>query len=931
MATTDRWLRASPFVAVAIAIACSNAVQPSPPQIPPCTPAAVPGLDDAVWGFADLHAHPVSHEAFQPNPILWGDPELGTWGDPNVLEEPLACPVETHIERTTKPFTRTAHSIILPLLESQRNTSHAPIASGDPNAPVEGWPEARDVVHQSMSISSMYRAYAGGLRLLFASVTDSQVLASLLGGPQFADAFVPQPGFDLESARRQLKAIVQMADENSGWMEIAECPDEARRIIKSGKLAVVLSVELDQLTAAEIGSLIEKDNLPVAHVVPVHLVDNANGGTSANNDIFNAATSLLSSVYQNDPLQYIQVEQTDRHEVRLAWPLRLTPSPPAPLFYLFDTIELPWYRSLAYEDLCSCDRDAPPLVRMTGHANARGLTPVGRSEIASLMSRGLLVDVSHMGYKSTNDALDLATPLHYPIIASHGSIGRPGLLIRSERELAPEHAARIAALGGVVGLGSEGEFHSTPELVSRGAPILSFVQGQAVDACLYFDNGIAAPACAGRRRMVVPPPADGSMSDPFVQRLRIEVGATKAPAPQARIDLLVPCAMGIMCADRSEVAVRLTQRFTCNASSCWADIALPTRIPRAASGTKLVQCSEPQNDEPVSFRLSDIGSVTLLAQDDCHSKADEWSVPTVSLHTDTGDIALPLASHTTTAPSLYFKDSRKAIVLYERDDRRWPNDGVRPTDPILRVRMRSSQRSVALPGAGIADVGANVCVALLTGADCESVVAVDGIADGCPKGFFSMNRHGAWAAGTTMDIYVNTPPRTSVCGLALDVATWNIRTVGQWEVDEIRVDRMTDPILEWRDAYKDVMATAFGGQSGFIAFGTDINGFAPQFPLSSVRPTWPATYGSRTCSASSMLGELVVRSDRETRPVRIDQRGLATYGMLADSLAAMVQADPAAAQPVIDSLFLSAERTIRAWEAARAAASGPVTKCGSWP
>ena len=72
------------------------------------------------------------------------------------------------------------------------------------------------------------------------------------------------------------------------------------------------------------------------------------------------------------------------------------------------------------------------------------------------------------------------------------------------------------------------------------------------------------------------------------------------------------------------------------------------------------------------------------------------------------------------------------------------------------------------------------------------------------------------------------------------MATWNVRTAKAWEVDEIRVDRTTDPVLGWRDDYSEVMKSVFGGQPGFIAFGTDINGFAPQLPIGATRPTWTA-------------------------------------------------------------------------------------------
>jgi hypothetical protein len=98
---------------------------------------------------------------------------------------------------------------------------------------------------------------------------------------------------DRTTIRRQTCAMERAAllPELSSWMEIAFTPAQATDIIKRGKLAVVLGVEVDRL--GELGFPTPQDEinwykrLGVRHVFPVHLADNAVGGAATYNDIFN--------------------------------------------------------------------------------------------------------------------------------------------------------------------------------------------------------------------------------------------------------------------------------------------------------------------------------------------------------------------------------------------------------------------------------------------------------------------------------------------------------------------------------------------------------------------------------------------------------------------------------------------------------------------
>src|SRR5581483_846428 len=122
--------------------------------------------------------------------------------------------------------------------------------------------------------------------------------AALLTRVNAVNAFQPDPDADYASAKRQLDLIAKMVDLNSSWMEIAVTPKDARRIIGEGKLALVLSLEMDGLRPDQIARL--GRDYGARHVFPIHLIDNGFGGTAANADLYNAASAAVSSLYRAD-------------------------------------------------------------------------------------------------------------------------------------------------------------------------------------------------------------------------------------------------------------------------------------------------------------------------------------------------------------------------------------------------------------------------------------------------------------------------------------------------------------------------------------------------------------------------------------------------------------------------------------------------------
>jgi microsomal dipeptidase-like Zn-dependent dipeptidase len=76
-----------------------------------------------------------------------------------------------------------------------------------------------------------------------------------------------------------------------------------------------------------------------------------------------------------------------------------------------------------------------------------GLTPAGQEMIRRMEARGMLVDVAHASTATIDDILAIATR---PVVASHTGVRG---VADNARNLSDEHLRRIAATGGLIGIG----------------------------------------------------------------------------------------------------------------------------------------------------------------------------------------------------------------------------------------------------------------------------------------------------------------------------------------------------------------------------------------------------------------------------------------------------------------------------------------------
>lgn len=914
-------------LAMTLVVGCgpsTPAASPDPGPVPACThPAALNG-EPAVWGWADLHTHPATELAFEER-LLWGSAlQHVDVISPTVLPaiDP-PCSVETHHQDSSSPLDRTAHTLIMSMLNQQEQYLHTPIGTVTPRAAhLAAWPNGRDVLHQQMQLSSLRRAYEGGQRVLFASTTDSQVLAQLLKGPLYPDLFLPVAAYDEDSATRQLDRIEEMVRQQSGWMAIAQNATEARDIIRSGRLAVILSLEMDSLSPETVMRLVDRG---VRHVIPVHLIDNAEGGTAANGDIFNPESAYMSALFTpSQRLRFFEVERTPDVLFLLPRPLLGASGPGSvPVYANLAPIPYDWYQRLQYDDTCFCSLPSAPSLHawdQMGHANAHGLSAEGRALVRTLLERGVMVDVSHMGVRSTEDALCTAERLGRPLLASHGGVGPASGPVGSERDLDHAQAVRLANGGGILGLGTGGNFAEQVLFTQNAGTLVTLhthrrSRALTPEACVA--SSLYADVAAGCTHPVtITPPAIGTSMQRLDVRFTPGAGGSCASNDRlfAQVTLTQP---GTPCG--ASVPTIVQALFSAESDgTCLASFTMPVEV-IAADGAPMCDAAT----VPRVFGADDVcgAGIVMLDPTDCAANTLTSTIPVASASVVAVDGMGTMHTLATASGSPTWTTLGGGAGIYVRNQ-------LDPTsDPAVMIRIDLVNGGTEIPGAGPSSDGYDVCVrpraCIGAGCTCDALPITSTADDDCAMGWISLNHRGDWPSGAPVDAYLPLPAGVragQICGLDLVLVGDGppiTTTFGGVTIDSIH-----DPISLWANQYDAIERDLFAGERGRIGFGTDMNGLAVQFPVAQASPDEIAI-DVNGCTTSH-LGRMTVDGE----PLRLEDRGLGTYGMLTDVLGTIdahpsSDLDAATSARVIESMFFSAEQTLRFWERVEGTRASP--------
>ncbi len=315
-----------------------------------------------------------------------------------------------------------------------------PVGGGWPDFII--WPRFTTLVHQQTYIDWIYRAYQGGLRLITCLAVNNELL-----GARSNAKFPTDDRSTIEQQTSAMKEMVTHLDRQAGgpgksWLQIAYSAAEARSIIKANKLAVVLGVEVDSLgnwrrledLQAACGNDLDRarqiigaeldwlHSLGIRQITPIHLTDNAFGGTAIYMRILDVLNVFVTG-------QHYHVENAWESGVRyrldrdgvdvangaertvMASGKSISPSPKPTMTRQALIHQVPAVRDL-FEAFEHPSVDG-------GHANVRGLNEYGLILLQEMMRRGLIIDIDHMSQKATDTALDLAERHAYPVVSSH--------------------------------------------------------------------------------------------------------------------------------------------------------------------------------------------------------------------------------------------------------------------------------------------------------------------------------------------------------------------------------------------------------------------------------------------------------------------------------------------------------------------------------
>ncbi len=472
----------------------------------PIVKAPIQEPDKPLRGIADIHTHMFANLAYG-GATLWGCPH-----HPDGISKALAPCDRTQDFRTYNwtfgrltpsgcwpPFTtkcwwdvhgqkNSPASLFVENREGKHNKHGYPS--------FVSWPKHNSAWHQQMYYKWLERAYLGGLRLLVMFAVNNETLS---------DGFYPKRPFgqsitrkrewdkkdddlalnttDTFAVTRQIDAAYQLEEDidlendgkknHNGWFRIAKSPGEARKIIESGAMAVVLGIEVDSLFECkpEAGHCTEESikrhllyykALGVRHIFPMHAYNNKFGGAA----LYNSFMAFSNYSATGEPFTAEDCQHPD-YNYDLVNAVNALKTGDSSLMDLITG----FFLDLAID----LDKNIVVDERNKGAAtcNKVGLMPMGEVLIKEMMENGMIIDLDHMSYKMRQSVFQLAEtylPTPYPLVSSHSGFaelekelngkktpgGKP--LPEEDRfeikewDLTGEEVDRIRELGGIVSL-----------------------------------------------------------------------------------------------------------------------------------------------------------------------------------------------------------------------------------------------------------------------------------------------------------------------------------------------------------------------------------------------------------------------------------------------------------------------------------------------
>jgi hypothetical protein len=394
-----------------------------------------PSPEGTVSGTIDAHTHVTAFE------FLGGDFHCGrpwdAFGIPTAL--PNCAPYETGTNGQVESFL------------DYGQPAHPHDTQGWPT--FKAWPSPTDLAEEGDYYTGIERAWKAGLRVMVTQLVDNEALCTLMTKRH-------NPCNDMQSVRIQakdLRALQNYIDAQSGgpgkgFFRIVTNPFQARRVINSGKLAVVEGIEVSHLfncgvylgaptcNQAQVSAgLKEARGLGVSTFFPIHKFDNAFGGTKMDGGELGILVNGGNHLETGEFWHVKTCTGTEHDSTQLnslpAGGLSTILKGPAGQTLL---PTLPAIPSGLHRRRAISAQGQLPVYPPPPHCNTRGLTSLGSYLINNMIKQHFIVELDHMDALTADNTLSVLEAQHYSgVISAHSWDS-------------PQENTRIYNLGGFV-------------------------------------------------------------------------------------------------------------------------------------------------------------------------------------------------------------------------------------------------------------------------------------------------------------------------------------------------------------------------------------------------------------------------------------------------------------------------------------------------
>ena len=390
-----------------------------------------------LWGFADAHEHSGANHGFGGK-IFHGASfhKLG-------IEHALADCEKHHGENGSKDLMSVTYKSgsgnVAP--DSFGGNLYNHLVKDEADHLTDGYPKLSEwntheaPTHQSLYYRWIERAYLGGMRVMVEYMESTEVVCeaykNLLPGDSESKSCNEMVHVDHQLIKiRELQDYVdaQSGGPGKGWFRIVYSPEEARDIVRAGKLAVILGIEIenpfncfvdereafkrcdDELVRERLNSYYDKG---VRALFPSHKFVNAFSSGDGNAGILELGDYLNTGRWRD----YISCEEVPGQY----WMKAHGEGEQKSIFSKLATVPgIKTLNGLLSDSDDPAKQALPVYPEAEAHCQRNGFTPLGMSLIEEMMSLGMIIDLGHTPKAALNDIIPVLVDNNYPAVHTHG-------------------------------------------------------------------------------------------------------------------------------------------------------------------------------------------------------------------------------------------------------------------------------------------------------------------------------------------------------------------------------------------------------------------------------------------------------------------------------------------------------------------------------